>query len=254
MPHPSHKPLIEVCVDSVESIISALRGGAGRIELCSALSEGGLTPSIGLVHSALKLAEGLPIHVMIRPRMGDFLYTPEEQELMLLDIQALLELPIAGFVIGALTEHGELDIDFLQRVASLIQGRKTLNCHRAFDVCRDRELATRQLIKLGFQRILTSGGASSAIEGANTLASLIQHHGQDIIIMPGAGITPDNIKEVRMLTQAQEFHLSAKHAISSKMQYRHTGVSMGGGRVDEYTRYTTSEELLRYAVQALSAE
>lgn len=254
MPQPCHKPLLEVCVDSVDSILSAISGGADRLELCAALSEGGLTPSLGLVHSGIRLARGMSIHVMIRPRMGDFLYTPEEQALMLCDIEALIGLPIDGFVIGALRSDGQLDLDFLRRVATLVNGRKSLNCHRAIDVCADRDQAIQQLISLGFARVLTSGGANTAAEATEELARLIRTYGQDIIIMPGAGISPSNIQVLWQKTGAQEFHLSAKQATTSQMQYRHTGVSMGGDRADEYTRYTTSSDILNATRQALDRD
>lgn len=244
--------VLEICVDSLESLLAAHRGGANRVELCAALTEGGLTPSIGFIQTARKLCPELDIHVMIRPRMGDFLYSQEEKSLMLADIEAIRLLGVQGIVVGALSSRGELDEDFLRSVKALVQDKLSITFHRAIDVCNNLERAIETLTQLGINRVLTSGGKASALDGADELARLTARFGQQIIIMPGAGIRPDNILQIREVTGAHEFHLSAKYRVNSLMEYRNDAVSMGGGNTDEYSRFVTSEELVRKAVLALN--
>lgn len=245
-------PIIEICVDSLDALLAAYKGGANRVELCSALSEGGLTPSIGFIRAARRLCPDLAIHVMIRPRMGDFLYSPEEKDLMLEDIKAISRLGVQGIVLGALTAEGMLDTPFIRSAKSIIPEGISITFHRAFDVCRDRIATLEALCQLGVERILTSGGSPTAIEGASELAALISRYGKRIIIMPGSGISPLNILALWQQTGASEFHLSAKHRVNSKMLYHNTAVSMGGGNDNEYIRYSASEAIVREVVSLLS--
>lgn len=247
-------PILEICVDSIDALLAASRGGADRVELCSALSEGGLTPSIGFIRIARRLCPSLPMHVMIRPRMGDFLYSQEEKLMMLDDIKSVGNLGIQGIVLGALTPTGEIDIAFLHKVKELVGVNLSITFHRAFDLCTDRQEAMRVLATLGIDRILSSGGKQTALEGARELASLVASCGSCIEIMPGAGIRADNILRLRELTGANEFHLSARQKVDSLMEYRNTSVSMGSRTADEYTRYTANELMIRQIVDLLKGK
>lgn len=242
---------VEVCVDCIESIHSALRAGADRIELCSALSEGGLTPSMAFIRQAIRIAPTGSVYVMIRPRMGDFLYTTDEKELMLEDIALIKDLGVGGIVIGALQADGTLDLDFLRQVKTLVGSEVDLTFHRAFDVCRDREEALKQLIDLGYKRILTSGGATNAEQGALALEQLNRLAQGRIRLIVAGGVSPNNIEILRDTTKAVEYHLSAKMQQDSLMQYRNTTVSMGRSEDDEYSRYVVSEAILGSLIRKL---
>lgn len=248
-----NKYIIEVCVDSIDSLHAALRGGAGRIELCTALGEGGLTPSTAFVREALRHKPEGGIYVMIRPRSGDFCYSLPEQRLMLEEIAHVRSLGADGIVIGALTPEGDIDSPFVKEAISVAGGEMGVTFHRAFDVCRDPYEALETLIDLGIERVLTSGSAPSALRGAERIASLIQEAQGRIKIMPGAGISPDNIRQLRDRCQAKEFHLSAKSPVTSRMQYRNPEVYMGAEGTDEYLRYVTSEAIVRQALEALTS-
>ena len=155
--------IIEICANSAQSCVEAEMGGAKRVELCAGIPEGGTTPSYGEIRMAQKLTLKIDINVIIRPRGGDFLYTPAEIEAMLLDIELCKQLNVHGVVFGCLTKEGEIDVSLMRR---LIEAAKPLSvtCHRAFDVCRDPFIALEQLIELGCDRILTSGQEENAVK------------------------------------------------------------------------------------------
>ncbi|SEN34845.1 copper homeostasis protein [Luteibacter sp. UNCMF331Sha3.1] len=208
--------LLEVAANSVASAFAAQEGGAGRVELCASLDEGGVTPS----HGTIVLArEGLdiPLYVLIRPRSGDFVYENAEIEAMLDDIAHCRALGCDGVVVGALTPEGDVDAD---ACAAFVRaaGDMGVTFHRAFDLVPDRGDALETVIDLGFERVLTSGGMASAVAGAPALAKLVAQAGGRIVVMPGAGIDPDNVRALREATRAREFHASAKRRLPSAMR------------------------------------
>jgi copper homeostasis protein len=201
--------MMEVCVDSVESAVNACKGGASRLELCAALSEGGLTPTPGMLR-IIKSLVTIPVFVMLRPRGGDdFVYSSYEVEVMMNDAAVLKEWGADGFVFGALTASGEIDKNVCKEVMDIVSPLPA-TFHRAFDVCGDITMALSTIIELGFSRILTSGQELTASEGIPVIKKLISNANGRIIIMPGAGITKANIGEILRQTGAVEFHASAK--------------------------------------------
>lgn len=196
---------LEVCASNLASALAAEQGGAQRIELCAALSVGGITPSCGLLQH-LFMTTRLEIMTLIRPREGDFVYTDREVEVMERDIQALRKM-CSGMVIGALTPGGEIDLPAMRRLMKAAQGLP-VTFHRAFDRCRDPFTALEQIIDLGCTRILTSGQQPKAIQGIDLLQRLNEQAAGRIIIMPGGGVTPDNARTILDRTGCQEIHAS----------------------------------------------
>uniref|UniRef100_A0A7N6B5W4 Copper homeostasis protein cutC homolog n=1 Tax=Anabas testudineus TaxID=64144 RepID=A0A7N6B5W4_ANATE len=217
--------LMEVCVDSVESAINAERGGAGRLELCSSLLEGGLTPSLGLLQ-VVKQHVKIPVYVMIRPRGGDFLYSDQEVEVMRKDIELMKSHGADGLVLGALTEDGRVDTELCMELLAAARPLP-VTFHRAFDVVHDPTIAVETLVSLGFQRVLTSGCDSSALEGLPVIKRIIDQAKGRIIVMPGGGITERNLQRILEGSAAQEFHCSARSNRESAMKFRNTCVTMG---------------------------
>ncbi len=243
---------IENCAGSAESARRAELGGAYRVELCAGLPEGGTTPSYGEILTARR-AINIKLNVIIRPRSGDFLYTPIEVEAMLADIRMARELGADGIVVGCLTADGSVDKPLLRRFVEAAEGLP-VTFHRAIDVCQDRAQALEDIIEAGCARVLTSGGAASAPEGADAIAALVKQAAGRIIIMPGAGVTPENVADLARKTGAREFHFSGRTAEPSPMCYRHEGVSMGGTvTIDEYAYLFTDPKKIRQAVEALQA-
>ena len=241
-------PLIEVCVDSMESVREAVRGGADRLELCANLIIGGTTPSPYCIREAAKL--GVPVNVLIRPRFGDFLFTQEEKQEQLESIAQLAALGAHGAVVGALTADGALDTAFLSACREAAKGLH-LTLHRAFDVCRDAQEALEQAIQMGFDTILTSGQRAAAMEGAALLAELVEKADGRIVIMPGSGVNDKNIAQLWRKTGAQAFHLSAKRTVKSGMAFRREGVPMGLPMMSEFERYVTDGMQVRACRVAL---
>ncbi|MDE6826557.1 MAG: copper homeostasis protein CutC [Paramuribaculum sp.] len=234
----SHK--LEICCGDIQSVKAAAEGGADRIELCCALSEGGLTPSAGLIRAARQMAPETGLHVLIRPREGDFVYDEAETECMAEDIRTAKELGADGVVIGALTQEGEIDTDLCRHLIEQA-GEMSVTFHRAFDRCRDMGPALEQIIALGCDRILTSGQAASAYEGAGRLAELKRLAAGRIMIMAGAGVTPENAREILGRSMADELHASAREEIAGPEET--PAVKMGsndGGR-----RKVTSARIVR---------
>ncbi len=182
--------IVEVCVDSAEGLAAALKGGADRIELCAALGVGGLTPSAGFMRLAAR-AE-VPVHAMIRPRAGGFVYGLDELEAMLADIRLARSCGLAGVVLGAGLPDGRLDGAAMRRL-TLAAGTMSLTLHRAFDLVPDMGEALETAVALGFDRILTSGGAATAVEGVDRLVALQRQAAGRIVVMPGAGITAETV-------------------------------------------------------------
>ena len=202
---------LEICTGDPEGVLAAIEGGADRVELCSGLAEGGLTPSAAMIRFSSKR---IPTNVLIRPRAGDFIYSEEELNVMESDIRMAVDSGAAGIVVGALTLDGNVDMDACRR---LIKNASSLDntFHRAFDMTSDPFRALEDIISLGFKRILTSGQANSALEGAQLIAELKKRAAGRIIIMAGAGVTPDNAAELLSASNADEIHASARSRILS---------------------------------------
>ncbi len=243
---------IENCAGSAESARRAQAGGAYRVELCAGLPEGGTTPSYGEI-VATRRAIDIKLNVIIRPRAGDFLYMPLEVESMLEDIKMARQLGVDGIVLGCLTPEGEVDKSLLARFVEAAGGLP-VTFHRAIDMCRNPFRALEDIIEAGCARVLTSGGKATALEGAEVIAQLVKQSGERIIIMPGSGVTPENIAELAQRTGAKEFHFTGRVPEPSPMRYRHEGVSMGGTvTIDEYAYLFTDPNKISGALEALSS-
>lgn len=215
----------EICANSVASCIAAQEGGADRVELCAGIPEGGTTPSYGMIRSARE-AITIGLHIIIRPRGGDFLYSEEEIQQMLYDIDIAKELGADGLVFGCLLPDGSVDRKNMQRLIEAA-GDTPVTFHRAFDHTSDPYRALEDIIELGCVRILTSGCRPTALEGSGLLSELVKKAGDRIIIMPGCGIKEDNIAETARLSGAREFHFSAREPVESGMVFRNPEVVMG---------------------------
>ena len=203
---------LEICAGNLASALAAQRAGAHRIELCSGLDAGGLTPSAGLIRAAVA-SLSIPVHVLIRPREGDFCYSPEELAVMCDDIRLCREFGAAGVVVGALDEQGNLDTAAMQAMLRAAEGLH-VTCHRAFDFVLDPVSALEQLIGWGMGRVLSSGQATTAYEGRFMLKKLVEQAAGRIAVMPGAGISPQNIGEIRAVTGATDFHMTGRRKVT----------------------------------------
>ena len=201
------KKMLEICVDDPEGLAVALEGGADRIELCSSLDSGGLTPTAGLIAQAA-LAP-VPVYAMIRPRAGNFYFSALETEAMLQEIDVMRKAGLAGVVLGASTQDNRLDITLLQRLTARAEGMG-LTLHRAFDLVPDPFEALEQAIDLGFERILTSGQQLKAIDGVDLLQQLVQRAAGRISIMPGSGVNAENTQKILQATGVHEIHSSGR--------------------------------------------
>lgn len=239
----------EICVDSVAAVCSARDAGAARVELCSALFEGGLTPSRGMIRQARRI-EGIGLHVIIRPRGGDFLFDDDEFAAQLGDIETAKAEGAEGVVIGILTRDGKVDA---ARCARLIAAARPMRItfHRAFDMTADAFEALDTLIGLGVERVLTSGQDTTALEGLPLIAELVRRAAGRIIVMPGGGITPRNAARIGAGSGCAEMHFAALEAVDGPMAWRRTDVFMGGElRVPEYGRMATSSALIGAVIDA----
>ncbi len=198
--------LLEICANSIESALNAQNGGADRIELCTHLEVGGLTPSHGLIKVAKELLN-IPIYILIRPRAGDFVYSKMEMEVMKEDIQFCAKIGCAGVVIGCLNADRTICWEQTEQLLEKA-GYMDVTFHRAFDQCPNPFEALETLREMGIQRVLTSGCPTSAIDGVETLGELVDEADDDIIVMPGGGIRPENLK-ILLQTGASEYHSSA---------------------------------------------
>jgi len=226
--------ILEVCANSVASALAAQDGGASRVELCDNLHEGGTTPSFGQILMARKLLH-IKLYVLIRPRSGDFLYDDTEFEIMQADIRNCVEAGCDGIVTGILKADGTIDKERnLELVRLAKQWGLGVTFHRAFDMCANLYLAMESIIELGFERILTSGGKSTAMEGASVIAHLVEKAAGRISIMPGGGISENNVADLVHYTGVSEVHASARINIPGKMQYQNDHIIMGDNKGDEY--------------------
>lgn len=239
----------EVCANSVESCMMAQNGGADRVELCAGIPEGGTTPSYGEIKTARRLLTSTRLHVIIRPRGGDFLYTPLQLERMFADISMCKELGVDGVVFGCLTNDGEVDMGANRRLMQCAEGL-SVTFHRAFDMCRNPQKALEDIISLGFDRILTSGQQPDALSGAPLLKQLNKQAAGRIILLAGCGVNENNIGRLRSLTGLKEFHFSARTKVRSNMEYINTQVYMGSKNADEASIDITSAARVSQTIKA----
>lgn len=209
---------LEICANSIHSALAAQAGGATRIELCDNMAEGGTTPSYGIITLCKKLLQ-IPVFPIIRPRGGDFLYTDEEFKVMKQDVIACRNLGCEGVVLGILNAEGSID---MERCAQLIALAKPMQVtfHRAFDRCNNLEEGLEDIIALGCNRVLTSGGKKNAADAIPVLRNLVQQAAGRISILVGSGVNAENIALLARETGASEFHSTAKMPRKSKMGYR----------------------------------
>lgn len=196
--------ILEVCIDSVESAIAAQEGGAGRVELCADLDHGGTTPSAGMIKSVRGWAS-IAVHVMIRPRSGDFCYSDLEFEVMKHDVLKAKELDADGVVFGILTPEGTVDVARTRVLVELARPM-AVTFHRAFDECSNLPHALAELVPLGVDRVLTSGGKGSVQDGVESLADLVRRANRSIKVLAGGGVTLENVREIVTRTKVEEVH------------------------------------------------
>jgi copper homeostasis protein len=240
----------EICIDSTAAAIDAASSGASRVELCTALFEGGITPSLGLIETTLAAVTALRVHVLIRPRGGDFIYDAHEVAAMVRDIEAARGAGAHGVVIGALSAGGEVDLATTEKLIAAA-GSMQITFHRAFDMVADPRETLETLIRLGCHRVLTSGQEDSALEGAPLIADLVRQGGERIIVMAGGGITPRNAARIAEATGVREMHFAAMVPLESAAIFRNQRTFMGGSlRQDEYIRAVTSRETIEATIAA----
>lgn len=241
--------ILEACVDSVESALSAAKGGADRLELCGSLVIGGTTPNPWLFQEIRKHTD-IRIHALIRPRFGDFCYTDEEFILIREAVKEFRRLGAEGVVIGILKPDGTLNMEQMKRLMEDAEGM-SVTLHRAFDVCADPYEIMEQAISLGIDTILTSGQKNICTAGAELLKDLVEKSAGRITIQVGSGVNADVIRELQPKTGATAFHMSGKVTMDSEMEYRREGVNMGLPSLSEYEIWRTDEEAVRRARQVL---
>lgn len=241
---------LECCVDSVESAVNAREGGATRLELCAGLVIGGLSPSLALYRQVRKKC-GLRVHVLLRPRFGDFLYSQEEMAVLLEEVRIFREEGAEGVVIGCLTPEGTLD---LPRMEALVRAADHMwvTLHRAFDMCRDPLAAYEQAAGLGIDAILTSGQENCCADGKALLRELAgRSSAGGPRILAGGGVNAGVVADFLKDTPIRDFHMSGKRTLDSGMRYRNPQVSMGAAALDEYRVWRTDPAVVREAVREL---
>jgi copper homeostasis protein len=241
---------LEICVETLESALAAERGGAHRVELCSGLTEGGVTPSSGLI-SAVRRRLSLSLFVMIRPRGGDFCYSADEFDLMQEDVYAAKQLGADGVVLGMLNVNGEIDVVRTRHLVEIAQPLE-VTFHRAFDMCRDLETSLEQVIETGAMRVLTSGGERNAEKGLAAIAKLNQVASNRLIVVAAGGIRARNIRRIVSKSVVREVHAGIRSRISSPMCYRNKKLLLGCDPVREYQRVVVPDEKVRSLLAATS--
>jgi len=246
--------ILEVCVDSLASARAAAEGGAGRLELCSALAVGGLSPYPELLRQIKQVCR-LPVRCLMRPRAGDLLYTCEEIDLLCDQMETLQKAGADGFVVGALTPEGTLDLQAMERLLAACGGLP-VTLHRCIDVARDLEEVYSAAAQLGIDTVLTSGGAAACLDGTEQLERLLAlrdaNHGPEVLI--GAGVDARVIGTLRQrLPGARAFHMSGKMLVESGMRFRREGVPMGLPGLDEWHIQQTDAQAVRAARDVLDS-
>lgn len=248
----TNRVVVEIAVDSVTGAQAAADGGADRVELCADLAAGGLTPSLGLLET-VKRTIGLPVHAMLRPRAGNFLYDDGEWQTILADLEALAAAGADGFVFGALHPAGTIDAG---RTRALCEAAGPLpkTFHRAFDHSTDAGAALETLIDLGVERVLTSGQQRTALRGKACIAGLVEQAQDRILVMAGAGVRDDNVLDLVRQTQVREVHLSAGRSQPGGMQHWPADVPMGREDEPDDMVRVTDEAMVGRVVAALRAD
>jgi copper homeostasis protein len=239
---------VEICLDSVESAVAADRGGADRVELCADLMEGGITPSAGLI-AAVRQKIVIGLQVMIRPRGGDFCYTPDEFDVMKKDVLMAKQLGADGVVFGILDPEGNVDVARARQLVDLARPMNVTH-HRAFDMARDLSKALEDIIETGSDRILTSGGEATVPEGLSMLRGLVQAAGDRIVILPGGGVVPEQAQHIIEQTGVKELHIALGTAFPSPMRYKNPKIAMGAIEGYEYQRSVVRAEDVEKFVQS----
>jgi copper homeostasis protein len=234
--------VLEICVDTIEGAHAAMRGGAGRVELCSSLSEGGLTPSAGLMHAAASLP--IPCYAMIRPRSGLFHFSDAEARIMKRDIAAAREAGLAGVVLGAQAADGGLNLAMLAELVAAA-GDLGTTLHRVIDVVPEPLVALEQAMELGFERVLTSGAEPFAPDAVELITEMVRRGAGRISVMPGCGLTAENVKGVMTRTGASEVHAACSVRVAGDPAF--SDFDPPGGR------FETSEAEVRAMVAAIAA-
>lgn len=240
---------LEVCVDSVESAVTAQESGADRLEVCANLVVGGTTPGVSQFKQ-IRRACGIELNVLVRPRSGDFLYTDAEFQMIVEDIQMFRELGADGIVAGCLKADGNLDLERMRKLRRCADSLQ-MTLHRAFDVCRDPYQALEEAVSLGINTILTSGQAPVCAEGKQVLKKLIAQAGGRIEILVGSGVNAEVIRQLMEEIHASSFHMSGKKIISSGMIFRNQQIHMGLPGFGEFDVFRTDKEQIQRARQTL---
>lgn len=231
------EPILEICVDGPSGAATAASSGADRIELCAALNLGGITPSLGAVRLALR--QGVPVHVLVRPRSGGFQYNAAESQTMLEDISELVGAGVSGIVVGGLDSNNDLDSRLLRRLLGAC-GDLPVTLHRCFDYARNAGDALEQAVELGFSRILTSGRRPDVLQGLDCLGELFERADDRIIIIPGGGVTTVNLPRLLAELPLSEVHASCKRPVSDGLD---SEIALGATGDD--TRFETCAETVR---------
>ena len=243
--------LVEACVDAIDAAIEAEQGGAARLELCGELLQGGVTPSAGLIAAVWDRID-IPLFVLVRPRTGDFLYTDDELDVMRRDIEQVKTLGVEGVALGALTADGDVDVSRMQSLVELARPM-SVTFHRAFDFVRRQDAALDALLELGVDRVLTSGGAPTALEGVSAIAELVRRVGDRMIVMAGGSITASNVGEIVAKTGVREVHVRGAARVESAMKHRRDVVSLSKVGASDYERTVTRAAEIRRVVESVGA-
>ncbi|MFZ0661918.1 MAG: copper homeostasis protein CutC [Acidobacteriaceae bacterium] len=242
---------LEICVESVESAIAAELGGAQRVELCSALTEGGLTPSLGLMR-AVRSKIKIGVHVMIRPRAGDFLYSDDDFTVMRDDIAQAAQCGMDGVALGLLDANGDVDVPRTRELVELASPME-VTFHRAIDMARDIERALEDAIEAGADRILTSGAEPSAMMGRHRLRELVHASDGRIAVMACGGIRADNVRQIAQATHVVEYHAALRRTAPSPVKHQRRKIHLGNLGVDEYAHCVVRAADVRTLRKALDS-
>jgi copper homeostasis protein len=242
---------VEVCVDSLASAVAAQEAGADRIELCANLLEGGTTPSAGLM-ALVRRRLSIKLHVMIRPRGGDFCYDTDEIRVMQNDITMAKQLGADGVVFGILDPQGFIDVANNRGLLELARPLK-VTCHRAIDMSRNMRKSLEALIDLGVDYVLTSGGQQTAMEGRSMIRQLVHEATGRISVMAGSGVNERNVRELIAKTGVTQIHVGMSERTSGPMKYRNSKISMGTAKGREYDRFGASRRKLQKLIAACGA-
>lgn len=241
--------VLESCVDSVESAVIAAGAGANRLELCANLIIGGTTPTKAL-YEAVREQCGIPVHVLIRPRYGDFCYSEQEYRICRKEVEQFRRLGADGVVIGILRPDGSLNREQLAELTAAADGM-SVTLHRAFDMCRDPLEALETARELGIRSILTSGQEADCLKGKECIRRLVECSRAEVDILVGGGVNGSVIRTLYEATGATSYHMSGKQVLDSRMEYRREGISMGAGGLDEYAVWQAKEQYIREAAEVL---